>query len=276
MKHKKGFTLIELLVIIAIIAILAAMLLPALSMAKEKAAQAACMNNLKQIGLAYAMYANDWNDFIPYSSYFDLGNTLWGKTSYNTDFYGPLGLLIQGWRTGQARYITNPKVFFCPSPNPEISGVDFGDTYGENIGWFYQNFEIPYPNDPICDMWGCKALYTANLSNLVNDWSPYYPIDGPYGSGGGLYSCSARLKFPCAADLFNWLDGNHLWHDHILGFNVLYFDGSVKWWNNTSNVLVNATYNPFYDEWNGNTNKGYSLEPDGTGGPNFWFLVKQK
>ena len=65
MKREKQFTLIELLVVIAIIAILAAMLLPALSAARERARSASCISNLKQIGLATFMYAGVSSDFLP-------------------------------------------------------------------------------------------------------------------------------------------------------------------------------------------------------------------
>src|SRR5271170_1741022 len=65
MKFRRAFTLLELLVVIAIIAILAALLLPVLSAAKKRAAQAACINNQKQLGLGMKMYVDDNSETFP-------------------------------------------------------------------------------------------------------------------------------------------------------------------------------------------------------------------
>jgi prepilin-type N-terminal cleavage/methylation domain-containing protein len=105
----RGFTLIELLVVIAIIAILAAMLLPALAKAKERAYQTACIANLKQVGMALKMYADDNGDYFPLASDSSIG----GTNIWTLSLYQYLPLIANA--TGGGKYGTDNKVFICPS-----------------------------------------------------------------------------------------------------------------------------------------------------------------
>src|ERR1051325_4391810 len=75
--RRSGFTLIELLVVVAIISILAAMLLPALNKAKENGRRAVCMSNLKQLGVAIRLYADDNGDRTPPFRESNLGEKFW-------------------------------------------------------------------------------------------------------------------------------------------------------------------------------------------------------
>jgi prepilin-type N-terminal cleavage/methylation domain-containing protein len=112
--HRKAFTLIELLVVIAIIAILAALLLPALAKAKAAAKRASCINNLKQVGLAFKVWQNDHGDKYPTA----VSTARWGAMEYIYSQQGgsaKAGYSVANVFCVMSNELVNPRILTCPA-----------------------------------------------------------------------------------------------------------------------------------------------------------------
>jgi prepilin-type N-terminal cleavage/methylation domain-containing protein len=152
---RRGFTLIELLVVIAIIAILAAILFPVFAQAREKARQTLCLNNTKQVGLAFQMYSQDFGERtapnrVPLASRQIEGarwacfNNTWGQPANAPAFFH--------WYDLFKPYMRNTEVLVCPS-NPRRS---YGDPYALRNEY--------YPNGDPRGAAGYAVNYALTLS----------------------------------------------------------------------------------------------------------------
>ncbi|GBC94357.1 hypothetical protein HRbin16_00138 [bacterium HR16] len=254
---KRGFTLIELLVVIAIIAILAAILFPVFAQAREKARQASCLSNFKQVGTGVMMYTQDYDECFPYNR-----------------FIGPGGATWSNWKYTVLPYIKNLQVYECPNARPQIARL-MGDNERPWRGskmdetWAHCNPESPwYKNDPLCSIPQSQNLwfprgYTVNgavfnLSAWLNadgtsgatpprkladldmpaetiwlqDGRNYEPDTGPWAlvrcwcapPGDPLGGDVPTPESPCGyVRQYGWLI------NHLKGANFIFADGHVKW-----------------------------------------------
>ncbi|MEN6643363.1 MAG: prepilin-type N-terminal cleavage/methylation domain-containing protein [Armatimonadia bacterium] len=119
--RRRGFTLIELLVVIAIIAILAAILFPVFAKAREKARQASCLSNIKQLMLGVIQYAQDYDETLP--SY-RVNNALYPSVWLDRDNTGAMDRHF--WMEQIEPYLKNVQILFCPSQGGMGQGVTSG------------------------------------------------------------------------------------------------------------------------------------------------------
>ena len=229
---RTGFTLIELLVVIAIIAILAAILFPVFARARAKALQTTCLSNVKQLALAFLMYASDYDETMPPAFRFiwhadgsssELG---WDfRLEYDSSF------VLQSYELGLiGPYTKNQQINACPNAaeleswGRPYSGYAYNASY---VGGSPDDFM--QPKSPA----GVTAIQRPAETVMLCD-SAYWNI--PFGGGEAFVAATNYLRAPNDPD--NYIGPNvHFRHNNVA--NVAYCDGHAKAQGQKFNVSLN-------------------------------------